>query len=46
MFKKLGNVANIIGMIVKYLPVILLAFKALEEVKLKIEEISADNAKD
>ena len=42
--KKLSNVANLIGAIIKYLPVILVAFKALEEVKAKIEEISKTGA--
>ncbi len=41
----MANIASIIGAIIKYLPVILVAMKALEEVKLKIEEISAENAK-
>ncbi len=39
--KNIGNIARLIGQIVKYLPVILMAFKALEEVKEQIEQINA-----
>lgn len=39
--KNIGNVARLIGQIVKYLPVILIAFKALEEVKKAIEDVNS-----